>query len=169
MIAGNLSGFNAEDVPPQDSFDPLPAGWYPVIISDSEFKPTKNGNGQYLQLELTVIEGEYEGRKTWDRLNLDNPNQTAVDIAQRALSAICRAVGVMAPNDSTELHDRPFEVKLSVKPAKDSYEPSNEVKGYRAIGGEEGKPSAPPSTSRATRPAAPRTATAGAKTPPWKK
>lgn len=169
MIAGNLSGFNAADVAPQDSFDPLPAGWYPVIISESEFKPTRKNDGQYLQLELTVIEGDHEGRKVWDRLNLDNPNQTAVEIAQRALSAICRAVGVMAPNDSAELHDRPFEVKLSVRPAKDSYEAANEVKGYRSIGGEGSQPSAPPS-SRTAKPAANRTATAGAAaTPPWKR
>lgn len=167
MTMGNLAGFNAADVAPQDSFDPLPAGWYEVIISDSENKPTKDGKGEYLQLELTVISGEHEGRKVWDRLNLNNPNTTAVEIAQRALSAICRSVGVMAPNDSSELHDRPFQVKLSVKPAKGEYEASNEVKGYRAIGETSSQPSAQPSTARAGRTA---TATAGAaKTPPWKK
>lgn len=167
---GNLQGFDATQVEPQDSFEPLPAGWYPVIISDSEMKPTKAGNGQYLQLELTVIEGEHEGRKTWDRLNLDNPNQTAVEIAQRALSAICRAVGVMAPNDSSELHDRPFEVKLSVKPAKDTYEASNEVKGYRALGGEEAAPAAAPAARQpAARAGKTAPAASAAKTPPWKR
>lgn len=171
MNAGNLAGFNAAEVEPQDSFEPLPAGWYPVMITDSEFKPTKAGTGQYLQLEYQVIEGEYEGRRVWDRLNLNNPNTTAVEIAQRALSAICRAVGVLTPSDSTELHDRPFEVKLSVKPAKGEYEPTNEVKGYRAIGGaEEAAPTAPPSTA-SKRPAAAKAASpsSGAKTPPWKK
>lgn len=169
MIAGNLAGFDANEVEPQDSFDPLPAGWYPVIISDSEMKPTKNGNGQYLQLELTVIEGEYEGRKAWDRLNLDNPNQTAVEIAQRALSAICRAVGVLTPSDSTELHDRPFEVKLSVKPAKGEYEPSNEVKGYRPIGGEQEAAAPTPPSTAARRPATRATTAGGTKVAPWKK
>lgn len=166
-MQGNLAGFNAAEVEPQNSFDPLPAGWYPVAITDSEFKPTKKNDGQYLQLEYTVLEGEYEGRRVWDRLNLDNPNQTAVEIAQRSLSAICRAVGVMTPTDSTELHDRPFEVKLSVKPAKGEYEPSNEVKGYRAMG-EAAAPTAPPS-SAATRPGRAGAAASGAKTPPWKK
>jgi hypothetical protein len=165
---GNLAGFDAEQVEPQDSFDPLPARWYQVIISDSEMKPTKKNDGQYLQLELEVIEGEYQGRKVWDRLNLDNPNNTAVEIAQRALSAICRAVGVMAPNDSTELHDRPFEVKLSVKPAKGEYEASNEVKGYRALGEAPAAPTAPPSTARAGR-TTPRAAAGQKATPPWKR
>ena len=158
---GNLAGFNAAEVPPQDSFEPLPAGWYPVVISESEFKPTKDGKGQYLQLTMTVIEGSYENRKIFDRLNLDNPNQTAVEIAQRALSAICHAVGVLTPTDSTELHDRPLEVKLSVRPAKDQYEPSNDVRGYRAIGT---TGSVAPATAKATPAPA-----AAKKQPPWKK
>lgn len=169
-MQGNLAGFNAAEVKPQDSFEPLPAGWYTVMITDSEFKPTKAGTGQYLQLELQVIEGEHEGRRVWTTLNLDNPNATAVEIAQRELSAICRAVGVMAPNDSIELHDKPFEVKLSVAPPKDGYEAKNKAKGYRALGGaEEAAPAAAAASPTATR--TPRTtvpATSGAKVPPWK-
>lgn len=166
MVAGNLQGFDATQVAPQDTFDPLPAGWYTVIISDSEMKPTKDQKGEYLHLELTVIEGEFENRRAWDRLNLVNPNQTAVEIAQRALSAICHAVGVMAPNDSTELHDRPFQVKLSVRPAKGEYEASNDVKGYRPIGEGAAAPEAPANRFATRTPAA---AASGAKTPPWKK
>lgn len=174
-FAGNLAGFDASQVDPQDSFDPIPAGWYPVVITDSEMKPTKKGDGEYLELTLEVIEGEYQGRKVWDRLNLVNPNQTAVEIAQRALSAICHAIGVMTPNDSAELHDRPLEVKVSVKPARDSYEPTNEVKGYRAMGSAPAAAtqSAPPSTraARAPRASAPQAAAAPRAngTPPWRK
>lgn len=158
---GNLHGWDATNVPPQNSFEPLPAGWYPVIISDSEFKPTKSGEGQYLHLVFTVIEGPHENRKIFDRLNLDNPNQTAVEIAQRALSAICHAVGVLTPRDSAELHDKPLEIKISVRPAKGEFEPSNEVKGYRARGG--GETGAATASAGSAKPA-------GAKTvPPWKK
>lgn len=166
-FAGNLTGFNAKDVPPQDSFDPIPAGWYPVVITDSEMKPTKKGDGQYLQLELTVLEGDYQGRKLWDRLNLENPNQTAVDIAQRALSSICHAVGNLTPNDSAELHDIPLMAKVSVKPAADGFDPRNEVKGYKEYGEPAPQRQAPaPAQSRAGRVAAP---APGRGTPPWKK
>jgi hypothetical protein len=65
-------------------------------------------------------------------LNLKNPNSVAVDIANKTLSSICYAVGVMNPNDSEELHDRPLEVKLAVKPPRDNYDATNEVKGYRS-------------------------------------
>ena len=139
---GNLSGFNAAEVEPQQgSFEPIPAGWYTAMITDSEFKSTKSGNGEYLQLRLDVIEGEYENRVLFDRLNLNNPNQTAVEIAQRQLSAICRAVGVMTPQDSHDLHDRPLRVKVKIRPAGNGYEASNEVAAYEAAdGGSQGAP-----------------------------
>ena len=62
MIQGNLSGlnFNAEEVEPQNDFEPFAAGWKLSVISDSELKPTKKGDGSYLQLEWTIVEGEDE-------------------------------------------------------------------------------------------------------------
>jgi hypothetical protein len=42
-MSGNLSGFNAADVEPNSAFTPLPAGEYQAIISESEMKPTKDG------------------------------------------------------------------------------------------------------------------------------
>ncbi len=77
----DLRGFNANTVEPMDSFDPIPAGEYLCVITASEEKPTKAGNGSYLQLEFEVIEGPYKGRKLWERLNLNNPNETTVKIA----------------------------------------------------------------------------------------
>lgn len=157
----DLRGFNAEEHEPLDSLDPVPAGWYTVIITDSEMKPTKAGDGEYLQLAMQVVEGEYQGRRIWDRLNLINSNQTAVEIAQRALASICRAVGVLTPTDSSELHDRPLEVKVSVRPAKDGYDASNEVKGYREVG----TAGTVPPQATPTAPAA----KSNAAVPPWKR
>ncbi len=51
----SLSGFDASNVSPMASFEPLPNGRYVAAITGSEFKPTKNGNGQYLELELSAI------------------------------------------------------------------------------------------------------------------
>lgn len=126
---GNLNGFNAAEVEP-GNFDVLPAGNYTAMIDLSELRPTKDGRGQYLYLELLIVEGQYEGRRLFDRLNLENPSEKAVEIAKRTLSSICRAVGVMTPKDSSELHDRPLMVRVVVKPASDQYAASNEIKGY---------------------------------------
>ena len=47
----NLNGFDANTVDPQESRDPIPAGWYKCAITASEEKPTKAMTGSYLQLE----------------------------------------------------------------------------------------------------------------------
>ncbi|MEZ6193265.1 MAG: DUF669 domain-containing protein [Phycisphaerales bacterium] len=78
----NLNGFNAHDVDPNTGFDPIPAGKYLAAITASEMKPTKNGAGSYLEPTFTVLEGEYRGWTLWARLNLNNPNATAVKIAR---------------------------------------------------------------------------------------
>lgn len=127
--------FNAQTVEPQAAFDPLPAGWYPMQIVESELKPTSNGEGQYLQLKLQVINGDHANRVVYERLNIVNKNSTAQEIAYRNLSAICHATGVIQVEDSQQLHGIPMEVKLGVRPAQNGYDASNEVKGYRAIGG----------------------------------
>ena len=128
--------FNAEEVEPLGSFEPLPIGEYTVIISASEMKDTKNKEGKYLQLVYDVVDdSEYRGRKLFDRLNLENKNATAKEIAQRALSSICRSVGVMHPKDSEELHDKPFVVKVGIRPGDENYQPTNTVKEYKALDG----------------------------------
>jgi len=96
----------------------------------TEMKSTKSGKGQYLELEFTVLEGDCRGRKVWDRLCLSHTNDLTQKIARGKLSAICRAVGVMQPRDSVELHNLPLVVTVKCKNRKDTGEISNEVKGY---------------------------------------
>lgn len=128
----DLGGFDANNVEPCQDFEPIPAGKYPAVITDSEMKGTKAGTGQYLELTFEVIDGEHKGRRLWSRLNLDNPSPKAVQIAQAELSALCRAVGVLAPNDSVELHDLPLVIHVKCRKREDTGEITNEVKGYSA-------------------------------------
>jgi len=128
----NLNGFDARNVEPAADFEPLPAGKYLAAIIESEMKPTKNGGGQYLQLTFQMLDGPYKGRFAWAPLNLDNANPTTVKIARGELSAICRAVGVMAPKDSVELHNLPLVITVKLKKRQDTGELTNEIKGYAA-------------------------------------
>ena len=135
----NLSGFNADNVEPMSDFDPIPAGKYAAIISGSQMKDTKSGNGSYLELTFQIIEGEYKNRLLWERLNLDNPNELTVKIARAQLAAICRSVGVSQPKDSCELHNLPLVISVKQKTDSDG-EVRNEVKGYSKGQGDIGKP-----------------------------
>jgi hypothetical protein len=148
----NLSGFDAQQVEPAVGFDPIPAGKYVAIITASDEKPTRKATGKYLELTFQVVEGQYQGRLVWARLNLDNPNAVTVKIARAELSAICRAVGVMAPKDSVELHNLPLVIKVACVARKDTGELTNVIKGYEA----QGAPAAAPPA-------------AGNGTPPWRR
>ena len=43
-----LNNFDANQVDPSVALDPLPAGKYLAVVSESELKPTKTGVGKYL-------------------------------------------------------------------------------------------------------------------------
>ena len=150
----NLNGFNAHDVEPSASFEPIPADKYLAAITESEMKPTKSGNGSYLQLTFTILEGEYKNRILWARLNLNNANATAVKIARSELSAICHAVGVMEPKDSVELHNLPLLITVKVKNRTDNDELTNEIKSYEPKAAAAGQPQQAPINDA---------------TPPWKR
>ena len=126
----SLNGFDAQNVDPNFSFPPIPAAKYLAVITESMMKPTKAGGAQYLQITFQVLEGEFKGRTLWARLNLDNANATTVRIARAELSAICRAVGVMAPKDSVELHNVPLVLTVGLKKRKDTGEMGNVITGY---------------------------------------
>lgn len=133
--------FDASTVQPSDDLAPLPTGEYNVMIIASEMKPTKTGLGQYLELTMQVLDGACINRLIWARLNLVNQNQTAMEIAQRELSAICHAVGVLAVQDSEQLHNIPLKIRVVVK-SDQQYGDRNEIKAYKPMNG--GQPQATP-------------------------
>lgn len=124
----DLTGFNADNFSEEKGFGAIPEGTYTARILSSEDKPTKNGLGSYLELQLEIIEGEYKGWRVWDRLNLRNPSQEAVEIAMKTLATICKAIGVRTPRDSTDLHNKPMSIKVAVREYNGQH--SNEIKKY---------------------------------------
>ena len=150
----DLNGFDANQIEPMNDFLPIPTGKYLAAIVDSEMKPTKSGNGAYLKLSFQILDGPAKNRLLWARLNLNNPNTTAVQIALAELSAICRAVGVLEPRDSLELHNLPLIIDVRCKKRTDTGDIVNEIKGFA-------KRDQPPLAATAATPAN--------TTPPWKR
>lgn len=144
-----LLNFDSRQVEPRQSIEPVPSGWYVAQITASEEVPV-NGKPDCsrLKLELTIIDGDYKGRKAWDGLNLKRPDDKAKQIAYETLSAICHATGVIAPGPSSDLHMRPMLVRLVLTPAQldangaELYGPKNEVKDYKKIDGANAAPGA---------------------------
>ena len=142
--------FNSEDHDEMGTFDALPADWYIMMIEESDIKPTKkaldahDGNadlpieqysGQRLNLKFKVLGGEFGDRTVFNGLNIKNPNPQAVEISQKELTSICRAVGKVSIKDSNELHGIPMKVKLGIKPASAQYDAQNTFKAYEKYDG----------------------------------
>jgi hypothetical protein len=152
-----LDGFNAGAIEPAAPRGAIPAGKYKCVIVSSGEQPTKAMTGTMLKLQLQVIEGPHQGQMVFDQLNINNPSQTAQEIAQRTLSAICRATGVMMPQDSSDLHNKPLIVTVRVETSKD-YGTQNKVSGYEPCE----KGSAPVAAAAVAAPAP-------SNLPPWKR
>ncbi len=121
--------FDATQVKPLVEYAALPEGQYLVEITQSVSKETKAKDGNYLELEYTVLDGEQKGSLHWDRLCLEHPSAKAVKRANAALSAICYAIGVLSFRDTVELHHIPFLITVRNK-TDDTGRTSAEVVGY---------------------------------------
>ena len=159
----NLGGFNAGSTPPMDDFSPIPDGEYRALITESKVKETKAHDGaSFLEFTWELLDEPYRKRKQWTRLNLWNQNQQAVEIAQKELSSICRAVGVMTPNDSEELHGIPCVLRIGTERRSDTGDLTNRIRGYKPINASAPTAPPPPNTPPPAALAAPPS------TPPWR-
>ena len=84
----NLTGFDANLIEPRRPFEPVPDGWYVVVITHSEEKETRSKTGIILQLTFQITDGPFVNRLLWRWLNTKNANPDAQQIAQSELSAI---------------------------------------------------------------------------------
>ena len=85
----------------------LPLGENVVVVSESSIKDTKAGDGnKFAEFILKTKNGE-QGIM---RLNLYNSKPDVREIAERELSRLCHAVGLMDVGDTSELHNIPFMV-----------------------------------------------------------
>lgn len=125
--------FKASEVPEDKGFEVIPAGTYNAHIIESTMKETRSGTGFFLELRIQILDEPYTGRLVFERLNLVNPNEIAVKIAQRTLADLCEACNVDEVADSEELHGIEFQIELKIDPPRGDWGESNSVKKYMAI------------------------------------
>jgi len=113
----------------QDTFEPMPAGDYLVMITESTIDVKQDG-GQQVKITMEVMQPEqYYGRKAFANFTLEHANPKAVEVGRRILANLCRAVGVMSPRETEELHGIPFWCRLSVETWNDG-SLHNEARAY---------------------------------------
>lgn len=146
--------FDPASVPPDDrDFDVLPSGNYEAQVIESSVAATKAGDGTILKLTWEIISGQFERRKVWQNLNIENPSAEAQGIGQRQLAQVCEATGAGAVRDSEELHFKPCLIVVGIEKDKTGqYQDKNKVNRVKPLGG-----AAPPArpAARAAPPAQP--------------
>lgn len=170
--------FNANEVPEREPYGAIPAGTYSAMVTASEMQATKDLKGEYLKLDIEIVEGEHAGYKIIERLNIKNQNQKATEIAYRTLADIGLAVGKITFTDSDELHNKRMQIVVEVEPGKpyaskdidpatgksimkDGY-PSNRIKKYMAAGSPAAATGGHATANQAI-------SIGGAPVPPWKR
>ena len=124
--------FNSAGKDTGGDFEPLPVGDYNMMVIESEISPNKKGTGSYLKIVLHCLDDEYQGRRVYEYINIDHPNEKVVAIAERQLAELCNAVGVLELEDTQELHEIPFVARLKVEAGNEQFGPSNKVKKFMA-------------------------------------
>ena len=110
----------------------MPDGEYPLTVIATEKRDNKAGTGSYILLTLEVASGKYERKWVREYLNLWNPNEQAVEIAQRKLGQLCKVLGIEHLGDSDELLNRTVQAKIVTKPGSNGFEAQNVVAVYSA-------------------------------------
>jgi hypothetical protein len=126
--------FDSDSVEAAAGFALIPAGDYQAVIARTEIKQTKKGDGRYISATIEIVDAVCNGRLLWDNINFDNPNATAMKIAQQTLKAICTAVGIKSLRDTSELENKPLIVTIGVKRNDYRGEDENVIKAYKPSG-----------------------------------
>jgi hypothetical protein len=131
-------GFDSQ-APENNDANVIPGGEYDAVIVKSEKTATKDGKGHYLKLDFQIVSGECQNKHVFENLNIwlpetDDKKKTAVKIAKANLSEICRAVGVLNPKDSAELHGKPLRIKVIVDEGNAQFGKQNRIKGFKPRG-----------------------------------
>lgn len=96
----------------QDGFPLLPEGDYHMCVTKGDIKPTKLRNGRYIELEMTVLSGNYKGHKLLSFIVFDHPNPTTTAKANEHLATICRATGVLNVDNLSQFYRIPMIVSV---------------------------------------------------------
>lgn len=110
-------------------FEPLPAGEYVVKIVKHEWKAIDNDarkNGERLNFQLEILEGEYKGRKLFPSLNVKSlkpkaPDKklSAAEFARGVFRVIVDSCGLASCKNVAELYGIPFVAVVTLKAKTD--------------------------------------------------
>lgn len=156
-------GFNTQEYDLPTFGEPFKPGWYAARIDKIDLKPTKKGDGQYLDIQFVIDEAQHPdlaGRMVWDRLNVFHQNQKTMQIARGQMRKLQECVGKPTSQETDELLGLPVLVKVKLRAETAEFRAQNEIDDYKPIGAT--IPTGSAASAPATSASAPVAQTAGA-------
>lgn len=83
-------------------FEPVPSGWYRLLIDSAETKATKKGTGKFIKMVFSGIDGKAKNRKFFHNFNIQNQSETAQRIGKSEFKKLLTAIGVTTGLSSEE-------------------------------------------------------------------
>lgn len=127
-----IQTINVNDLPVDEgaNFTPLPDGEYLTRIAKCEIKETKDGTGEYFNLQLVVVDGKYVNRVIFGMITRKNKSDEAEKIGHGQLRTIMEAGQINALSDTDQL----LGVKVVVRVTQEEYKGviTNKVKSYKS-------------------------------------
>jgi len=101
----------------------IPDGEYRVQITETDYSinatkkadPTKDGAGDWLMIQYEVVSnGKQRGQTLRQYYNVVHTNTTAVELAQRDLSRLCKVINIKGFKDRDQLLGKKLIIKTKV-------------------------------------------------------
>lgn len=104
----------------------LREGEYSALIADSALRPTHDGNGVIIvvELQLTHTDGEVRSHHEWLRIN--HPHPVAQRIARKSFADLLFATGFSELEDTDDLIGKVCSVRVSIQ-LREGYPPRNRL------------------------------------------
>jgi ABC-type Fe2+-enterobactin transport system substrate-binding protein len=122
--------FSTEGIDTSDRYALIPKGDYTAVASSAEVKSTKSGEGQFLEVKFTIVDGPCEKRVIYDRFNFKNASKEAETIGKQQLARFLAAIGKTHIKDTHEVLDILLTISIGVQTRKDNGEDTNRIVKY---------------------------------------
>jgi len=122
---------NLSQTETQDTFKPIPPGWYISTIIDSEIK--QGAKGAYIRWTFEV---DNFPNKVWEIMSLNNEGEA---VGLKKLKTLAVVSGHPDPNfirDTEEFHGKRCQIRLKIEEdPTGAYDPKNKIAGFKPMNG----------------------------------
>lgn len=114
----------------------VPEGDYTARLLSFEVKPTKAGDGQYVNAKFEIDVTDKRKLLVFQKFHIENKNPKSVEIDMKRLNFLSKAVGIGDLTDTDQLEDAigvDFLASVKVQPSRNDFPDQNVINRFGRI------------------------------------